>query len=128
VAEAAPVFVDSSCLVALAMNEPGAARLRSRIARASARYASTLAEAELMAALAREGLSAFDVPGVDWIAPSRRLTRELERVLSGGYLRGADAWHLACALFLDPDVNQLVFLTLDRRQREVAKAVGFRVA
>jgi hypothetical protein len=35
---------------------------------------------------------------------------------------------LACALFLDPDVNQLVFLTLDRRQREVAKAVGFRVA
>ena len=38
---------------------------------------------------------------------------------------GADAWHLACALFLDPDANELVFLTLDRRQRDVAKSIGF---
>ena len=130
VAEPAPVFIDSSCFIALALNESGAARLRSRIARASARYASTLAEAELMAALTREGLpmGAADVPGVDWISPARRLTPELVRVMSGGYVRGADAWHLACALFLDPDANELVFLTLDRRQRDVAKSIGFTVA
>jgi hypothetical protein len=56
-----------------------------------------------MAALTREGLpmGAADVPGVDWISPARRLTPELVRVMSGGYVRGADAWHLACALFLD---------------------------
>ena len=129
VADAAPVFIDSSCFVMLALNEPGAARLRSRIARAPARYASTLAEAELLAALTREGLPAreVDVPGVGWIAPSRRLTRQLEQVMSRGYVRGADAWHLACALLLDPDANELVFLTLDTRRREVAKAIGFRV-
>jgi hypothetical protein len=82
-----------------------------------------------MAAVTREGLlaGAAGVPGVDWISPARRLTRELERVMSGGYVRGADAWHLACALFLDPDANELMFLTLDKRQRAVAKAIGFPV-
>lgn len=36
------------------------------------------------------------------MTPARRLTRELERVLAAGYIRGADAWHVACALYLDP--------------------------
>lgn len=120
-----PVFVDTSCLVAIEMREPGAMRLRTRIARAPIRYASTLAEAELMATLTREGRAAVAIPGIDWISPSRRLTRELERVLSAGYIRGADAWHLACALYLDPTASELIFLTLDTRQREVAQAVGF---
>lgn len=129
-ASEAPVFLDSSCLVALALDEPGAARLRARIATAPSRSASTLAEAELKSALAREGkpLVSIPVPGLEWIAPARRLTRELTQVQEAGYVRGADAWHIACALFLDPAASELTFLSLDAQQRKVARAVGFRVA
>jgi hypothetical protein len=54
------------------------------------------------------------------------LTPELERVFAGGYLKGADAWHLACALYLAEEPAKLAFLTLDRRQRAVARRLGFR--
>jgi predicted nucleic acid-binding protein len=126
---ASAVFVDTSCLVAIALEEPDSAKLRARILRASTRIASTLAEAELLATLTREhldhGINA--VPGLHWTSPARRLTSELRRVLATGYLRGADAWHIACALYVDPDHSDLVFLTLDDRQRAAAAAVGFRV-
>jgi hypothetical protein len=129
VAEPHPLFVDSSCLVAIALDEPGASRLRARIAKAPGRFASTLAEAEVLAAVTREGASAPAnlLDGIGWVAPSRRLGQELARVIASGYIRGADAWHLACALFLDPGASELVFATLDTRQAEVAKAIGFRI-
>jgi hypothetical protein len=46
-------------------------------------------------------------------------------VLEHGYLRGADLWHLACALFVVDEPDMLTFLTLDTRQQEVAAALGF---
>lgn len=130
VIKASPVFVDSSCFVALALGEPGSVRLKNRLLRASGRFAAALAEAEVLAALTRERVSLSTAPlaGVEWVSPSRRLSRELDRVLATGYVRGADAWHLACALFLDPEAAELAFLTLDERQREVATALGFRTA
>ena len=81
-----------------------------------------------MATLRREGFATDHgaVQGVEWISPSRRLTPELTRVLSAGYVRGADAWHIACALLVDPGAKELTFLTLDERQREVAVALGFK--
>lgn len=128
-AEARPVFVDSSCLVAIALDEPGASRLRVRLSRAPRRFAATLAESEVLAAMVREDVGTptnlFD--GIAWIAPARRLSPELSRVLGSGYLRGADAWHLACALFLDPAASELTFATLDQRQRQAARSIGFRV-
>ena len=54
------------------------------------------------------------------------LTEECERIVSLGYLKGADLWHLAGALFLDPGAEELAFLTLDRRQQELAEKLGFR--
>lgn len=103
--------------------------MRARILRSSIRIASTLAEAELLATLTRERIEplADAVPGLQWIGPTRRLTPELRRVLATGYLRGADAWHVACALFVDPEASDLAFLTLDERQRAAAAAVGFCV-
>jgi len=62
---------------------------------------------------------------VEWLSPPRALTPEIIRVLDAGYVRGADCWHLATALYLAPDPSELVFLTLDDRQREVATALGF---
>ncbi len=64
--------------------------------------------------------------GVSWIHPQRPLTREFEKVLEAGYVRGADLWHLAVALFFDPD-HEITFLTLDIRQKEIAQKLGFGV-
>ena len=82
----------------------------------------------MRAAFAREKIplvgNLFD--WMKWVLPERPLTPELERVFATGYLRGADAWHLACALYLTQDPATLAFLTLDQRQRVVARRLGFR--
>ena len=44
-----------------------------------------------------------------------------------GYLRGADLWHIAMALYVAPPAEDIVFITLDGTQREVASALGFQV-
>lgn len=121
------LFVDTSALVALAFQEPGHEWLADRLASASDRFASPLLESEFRAALLREevedGLELLEA--FRWVLPDRPLSAELERVFAAGYARGADAWHLATALFLTESPRDLPFLTLDRRQQEVARAVGF---
>ena len=62
---------------------------------------------------------------LEFVIPTRSLGAEIIRVLDAGYVRGADCWHLATALYLAPDPGELTFVTLDVRQREVAKALGF---
>ena len=121
-------YVDTSCLVAIAFAEAGAAKLASRLGRMDRLFASNLLEAELRSALAREGLSADPaglLSGITWVHPNRPLSGEFERVTVEGDVRGADLWHLACALFLAPEAKDLAFLTLDRRQEEIARKLGF---
>jgi predicted nucleic acid-binding protein len=117
-------YVDTSCLVAIAFGESGARRVAARLGRFDRVFSSNLLEAELRSALIREGVSGDAarplLAGISWIYPNRPLTREFDRIAATGYVRGADLWHLACALFLEPDGRDLVFLTLDRRQAEVA--------
>ncbi len=122
-------YVDSSVLVAIAFDEPGAAAMERRLARCDAVYSSLLTEAEILAALHREGAAiadreAFFAP-LAWVLPNRRLTGEMTRALAAGYLRGADLWHVASALFLEPEPKELAFLTLDAEQRKVASRLGF---
>jgi hypothetical protein len=62
---------------------------------------------------------------MSWVMPARPLSGEISRVLSAGYLRGGDAWHVACALFVSPVPAELSFLTMDLQQRRVAAALGF---
>jgi hypothetical protein len=65
---------------------------------------------------------------IEWVNPERNLARETARLMSTGvYLHGADLWHLACALYLAGDADQLPFLTLDRDQAKAAARLGFRV-
>lgn len=64
--------------------------------------------------------------GMTWILPDRSLQPEIEQTIAAGYLRGADLWHVACALFLVNDPREIAFLTRDERQRSVAKALGFK--
>lgn len=122
-------YVDTSCLVAIAFGERAGTALGRRLAGFDALVASNLVEAELRAAFAREG--AAEAPALlaslGWILPDRPLREEIARVLQAGYVRGADCWHLATALYLAEEPEELTFMTLDTRQRDVAAALGFSV-
>ncbi len=59
--------------------------------------------AELRSALKREGAQGQELhmlSWLTWIYPNRDLTREFDRITALGYLKGADLWHLANALFI----------------------------
>lgn len=120
-------YVDSSCVVAVTLGEPGARKVTAAMRKFGRLLSSNLLEAEVRAALARERLAAAPdtFAGLDWILPERPLSLEIERVAAAGSLRGAGVWHVACALYLDPAASELAFLTLDTRQQQVAAAIGF---
>lgn len=121
-------YVDTSCVIAIAFGERGAKALARRLAGFDELVSANLLEAELRAAFVREGIDTKlgAVPAISWVVPDRPLSREITRVLEAGYVRGADCWHLAAALYLAEDPATLPFLTLDERQREVADALGFQ--
>jgi len=121
-------YVDTSYSVAIAFAEAGHQALIRRLGSVDGIFSSPLLEAELRAALTREGVSseAGILHSVSWVLPSRPLSLEIGRVLSTGYLRGADLWHLASALYLSPNSSELLFLSSDKRQNQVARALGFQ--
>ena len=122
-------YVDTSVLAAIAFDEPGAAACAQRLDEFPRLVSSNLLEAELRAAFARENLPFHEgaVAGIEWILPNRALAPEYATVLDAGYLRGADLWHLATALYVSPDAGRLPFMTLDARQSAVAQALGFQI-
>jgi predicted nucleic acid-binding protein len=121
-------YLDTSCLVAIAFGEEGAVGHGRRLEACSPILSANLLEAEFRSALAREGVAddgSLLLASVSWILPDRRLTAEIERVLVVGHARGADLWHLACALYAAESPADLPFFTVDARQRELAAALGF---
>jgi PIN domain len=122
-------YVDSSWILAIALGEPRAVERRNTLQSFDEVASSELLEAEVRSALTREGEGADHaerhVVAIEWIRPTRRLTPEIDRVLAAGHLRGADLWHLVCALYVSPEPADLAFLTLDREQERVAKILGF---
>jgi uncharacterized protein with PIN domain len=120
-------YVDSSCILAIAFGERGAAAIERRLNAFDQLTSSNLLEAEVCAAFAREGLEPDRslLSTLAWVAPERALHAEIARVLEAGYVRGADCWHLATALYLAGNPAKLSFLTLGARQARVAAALGF---
>ncbi len=120
-------YVDSSVLVTIAFAQAGHAALAERLAGIDELYSANLLEAEVCAALHREGVAddGSITRRFSWVLPQRPLGPEIRSVLTAGYARGADLWHLACALYLSPDPRELPFLTFDERQAHVAAAIGF---
>ena len=98
----------------------GPALARERLAAMAADYLPDVEERERVEPRL-ELLSGFT-----WVVPDRPLHEEIARVLAAGYVRGADCWHLASALYLAEDAAAISFLTLDERQAAVAKILGFR--
>ena len=140
----ATAYVDSSALVAIAMNEEHSAEVEDRLDGFSRLLSSILLDAEVRSAFAREErlLDAEAQPGfarrkrtfeerllsrITWVLPERSLTQEIDVALRVGYLRGADLLHVATALYAARGEQGMAFLTLDRRLREVAGSLGFEV-
>ena len=122
-------YVDTSVLTAIAFDEPCAAAYAHRLDEFHRLISSNLLEAELRAAFAREKVLFREsaIAGIEWILPDRALSPECVTALESGYLRGADLWHVATALYVSPDTSSLLFATLDVQQCAVAEALGFRV-
>jgi predicted nucleic acid-binding protein len=120
-------YADTSCLVAIAFGERGAAALARRLEGFDVLAASDLLEAELRSAFLREdvGQEPAMLGAISWVVPDRPLHAEIATVLEAGYVRGADCWHLATALYFAEDPATISFLTLDERQAAVAKTLGF---
>jgi predicted nucleic acid-binding protein len=120
-------YIDSSCLLAVLFDEPVSRETLALMQGHEDLVSSNLLEAEVRSALARENVTADPafLRDIDWVLPARPLTDEMRRTLSVGYLRGSDLWHIATALYLTEVPSDLPFLTLDRRQRDVASALGF---
>ena len=122
-------YVDTSALVAVSFSEENSTALATRLNEASRLVASNLVEAELRAVFARERcrFSQDVVADIEWILPDRRLSPEISTVLEAGYVRGADLWHLATALYVAGAPGDMAFITCDQRQSRVAAALGFHV-
>jgi predicted nucleic acid-binding protein len=122
-------FVDSSVLLAIANQEAGFREMKVRLSLFQTVRCSDLLAAEVRSVCKRDAravdVALFDALSV--VLPLRPLANEIARVLDSGYVRGADCFHLATALYLAPDPAELTFLTLDKRQRDVAIALGFAV-
>lgn len=124
----ASAYVDTSCLISVAFEEKDFAAVSRRLHSFEMILSSNLTEAEFLATLARHGKEPerSNVGRIKWIYPDRSLRPEISRVLAEGYVRGADCWHLANALYLaHEDPSAVVFLTLDARQQAIARALGF---
>ena len=120
-------YVDTSYLLAVALGERGSTRLAKSLRTYDRLLASNLLEAELRSALHRERVAAEPtdlLSAITWAHPDRTLGAEISTILDAGYVRGADLWHLAVALFIDPE-REIDFLTLDERQRTVSRKLGF---
>ena len=121
-------YVDTSFLVAIALDERNATELARRLTTFERVSASPLLDAELRSTLRRESRPVDDAltQRVMWIVPDRSLSVEIDQVLNAGDVRGADCLHLASALYYCAEPSALTFLTLDSRQRAVAKSLGFK--
>lgn len=122
-------YVDTSAIVAVAFVEAGGEEIVRRLRGFRDLVSSNLLEAELRSVCAREGrpFPRDLVSGFSWVQPKRPLSAEMRTALRAGHLRGADLWHLACALHVARRPSQVSFITLDERQAEVAAALNFRI-
>jgi predicted nucleic acid-binding protein len=114
-------------MLALAFKEAGWDDVAARLKSFEILYVCALLEAELRSAHRREGVPVEEafLAELEVVLATRSLREEFKRVLEAGYVRGADCFHLATALSLTSNPAELTFLTLDKRQRDVAAALGF---
>lgn len=122
-------YVDTSILVAIEFKESNAKEYAKHIGQYSKIISSNFLEAEYRSVCRREHRvpSLRILSEIDWIFPKNSLTNEIESVLKAGYLRGADLWNVASALYAVTELTGVSFNTLDAKQSSVAASLGFQV-
>lgn len=134
------LYLDTSALVKLHVDEEGYVVVRRAAAAAQTISTTAIAYVEARAAFARRRrervLSAHDHPRVlrdldaDWqrymvVAVTDRLIQESARLAEAHGLRAYDAVHLASALTVRDHLTEpLVFLCFDRRLERAARREG----
>lgn len=123
-------YLDTSFFVAIVLGEPGAGRLSRVLAGHDRVLASDLLVAETLCTARREGVDVDllrpALSALTLVLPARSLEQEMREAVHVGRLRGADLWHVACALFVAGSARaDLPFLSRDAAQRTVAKRLGF---
>lgn len=120
-------YIDTSLLIGLKFEQSPSTLIRTVLKYDL--FSSELLIAEVLAFGKRESIPEnllWDaVKGLSWIIPEDTIAEQLARVARCGYARGSDLWRLACAIYLSPNPLDLVFLTLDERQRSLASRLGF---
>lgn len=121
------IYIDTSVLVAMFFEN--SEQYSQFLEDAEEIVSSSLLEAEFLSVIHREKANVSEglrfLKQISLVVPDRSISKELELIFSKAYVRGADAFHLACALYLDPKANELRFLTADKQQEKAAKALGF---
>lgn len=126
----AGVYLDSSAIVKLAVQEPESAALRRYLRRRGPYLSSALARTEVLRAVLPVGAEA--VAAARDVLARLDLVRvndpvlELAGTLQPAELRSLDAIHLATVQRLGEDVSELV--VYDERLADAARALGRRVA
>lgn len=123
------IYLDSSAIVKLAVEEPESSALRRYLRRRKPLVSSALARAEIARALLPIGEAAVG-RGHD-VLSRLELIRISDRILAAAgallpeELRTLDAIHLATAQQLGGDLQQLI--TYDGRMLEAARILGYRI-
>lgn len=126
-----PVYLDSSAIIKLLINEPETEALAAALDRWPDRVSAALARVEVHRALRRAGRPRATHAKADAVLDGLVLIRLDELVLSRAasftnpQMRSLDAIHLAAALTIGDDPDALI--TYDVRFARVASQEGLRV-
>lgn len=136
------LYAESSAVLSWLLREPGGKKVERCLNRAQLRATSELTRLEVLRSLVRARTSGTisHEQGADlgllleeqtadwtWIQLDRPILKRAEELFPIEPIRTLDALHLASALELSPSPQQLAVLSLDRRVRENASALGFVV-
>jgi hypothetical protein len=133
-------YLDSSAIIKLYVDEPGSADVRAQVSTADVIATSTVAYAEVRAAIARlrrerrisrsAATACLDQLNRDWqtfmtIDVSDALCREAGALADRLNLRGFDAIHLATfARLLERIVDEVEFMAFDKRLNAAARKLS----
>ncbi len=124
-------YIDTSVFVAVLFEEQKDKHALAQLELFDECVTSFLTEAELYSVCKREKVELDTAKSIlnaiTFIGQESSLAIQYRSLFEMGHLRGADAFHLATALYLSPKRNELTFFSLDQNQIKIAQKLGFKV-